>query len=220
MVSLKNSARTLQQTSRPDENTAVNAPDQDMRETRLPSREFIPSPQTFLALNQDPRIPQTFHPHLKVHTSHGEDALSLSQAAIPYASPQYRLRSDYLAQTLQIFARKVQDILPEGYSVQISLSPFGGHASTDIIHLIRLGPDGPAQSILERHYAPFDGGSLSGIIPSDQARNVILKIEERLFYYTTFLAVQKALENESHRQLHDVGALRVPPTNRPKTKKS
>ena len=204
MVSLKNSARTLQQTSRPDQNAAVTASDRDLRETRLPSRQFIPSAQTFLALKQDPRIPQTFHPHLKVHTSHGEDALSLSQAAIPYASPQYRLRSDYLAQTLQIFARKVQDILPEGYSVQISLSPFGGHASTDIIHLIRQVPDGPAQSILERHYAPFDGGSLSGIIPSDQARNVILKIEERLFYYTTFLAVRKALENALNRQISDL----------------
>lgn len=204
MVSLKTSGRAPQQTPPSETRESPRGHGTILCESYLPKRESTLSAHTFIALNDDSQIPQRFYPHIKVHTQDGTDALSLAQSGIPYASPDYRLRSDYLAQTLQIFTQKVRDIVPDGYSVMIDLSPFAGHASADVVRLIRHGPEGAGQSILERHYSPFDGSSLSGIIPSDQARNVILKIEERLFYYTTFLAIKKALENERARQTHDL----------------
>lgn len=200
MVSLKSDDRTLHQRSTPNNVYERPADERLLSETSLPQREVFFSSHTFLALNGTSRMPQRFHPNIKVHTPSGEDALSLAQALIPHACPECRLRSDYLAQTLQIFARKVSDLLPEGYSVQIALSPEAGHAATDVVHLIRQAPDGTGQPLLERHYSPFDGGSVGGIIPSDQAKNVVLKIEERLFYYTTFLAIRKAIENEIARR--------------------
>jgi hypothetical protein len=152
------------------------------------------SSQTFVALNDDSKVAQHFYPHIKVHTQYGDDVTQIRQSTIPYASPEYRLRSDSLAQTLHIFAHKVRDLLPPDYSVHVSLSPFGGAASCDTIHLLQKTGTGEGRPILQRIYSPFDGGSLGGIIPSDQARNVVLKIEERLFYYTTFLAIKKAVE--------------------------
>lgn len=166
----------------------------DLSGARLPSLEQAPSVQTFVALNDDSMAPRHFYPHIKVHTQYGDDVTLIRQSTIPYASPEYRLRSDSLAQTLHIFAYKVKEVLPPDYSVHISLSPFGGAASCDSIHLIQKTPSGQGRPLLQRLYAPFDGGSIGGMIPSDQARNVVLKIEERLFYYTTFLAIKKAVQ--------------------------
>ena len=101
-----------------------------------------------------------FFPETKVHTSYGADIATLPQSEIPCASKDYRLRSNHLAQTLQLFGHKVGDILPEGYFVQIDLSHSGGTACGDSVFLIRSEPHGRATSILERDYFPFDGGSM------------------------------------------------------------
>ncbi len=51
-------------------------------------------------------------------------------------------------------------------------------------------------TLLERAYFPFDGGSIGWMLPTDEAKNTMLLIEERLFYYKTFMAIKKALELE------------------------
>lgn len=170
---------------------------QDLGDAHLPTLDAVSSPSRFVPLNEDSQRAQHFFPHIKVHTQYGEDVLQIRQSTIPYASPEYRLRSDSLAQTLHIFARKVNELLPPGYSVHISLSPSGGAGSCDAVQLVQQNADGKCRPVLKRFYSPFDGGSIGGIIPSDQARNVVLKIEERLFYYTTFLAIQAALKNST-----------------------
>ncbi len=179
-----------------DPNLAATQP-HDFTHAQLPTLDAVTSPPRLTALNEDVPRDEHFFPHIKVHTQYGEDVLQIRQSTIPYASPEYRLRSDSLAQTLHIFARKVNEILPPGCSVHISLSPFGGAASCDTVQLVQQSEAGECRPILKRIYSPFDGGSLGGIIPSDQARNVVLKIEERLFYYTTFLAIRAALKNIS-----------------------
>jgi len=163
---------------------------------RLPERDPFFYPPVFIALNDGTKTPRPFYPATKVHSRDGGEISTLSQSAIPYTSPQYRLRSDGLAHTLHLFAQKVEQILPEGYSVQIDISPLPGHVSKDSVHLIRHSSTDEGRCILERAYHPFNGESIGGIIPSDQARNTVLKIEERLFYYTTFLAIKKAIETE------------------------
>lgn len=164
---------------------------------RVPPRDALSTLDTFKALS-DPDIgEQRFFPHTRIHTDYGADITTLPQSAIPYASQEYRLRSNHLAQTLQLFGHKVSEILPEGYAVQVKLSTMGGNASGDSIYLIHRGPDGNAQSILERSYFPFDGGSIGWMVPTDTAKNTLLHLEERLFYYKTFLAIKKAIEDRA-----------------------
>jgi hypothetical protein len=192
--SLKTDSQSVAPHRSTPQQSQSSQPSQDLSNVRLPSLQTELSSQTFVALNDDSKVAQHFYPHIKVHTQYGDDITQIRQSTIPYASPEYRLRSDSLAQTLHIFAQKVKDILPPDYSVHVSLSPFGGSASCDTIHLLQKTDSGEGRPILQRIYSPFDGGSIGGIIPSDQARNVVLKIEERLFYYTTFLAIKKAVE--------------------------
>lgn len=161
----------------------------------LPARETSAASETFKALNNPDIGERRFFPHTPIHTDYGADVTTLPQSAIPYASQDYRLRSNHLAQTLQLFGHKVSEILPEGYSVQIELSTMGGNASGDFIYLIHRGPDAHAQSILERSYFPFDGGGIGWMVPTDAAKNTLLHLEERLFYYKTFLAIKKAIKD-------------------------
>lgn len=197
MVTLKTDGRTVSQNRTGHELRSSTGPARDLAEAHFPTLDTASSSPKFIARNEDSERGQHFFPHIKVHTQYGEDVTQIGQSTIPYASPEYRLRSDSLAQTLHIFARKVNEILPPDYSVHISLSPSGGAGSCDTVQLVRQNADGDCRPILKRLYSPFDGGSIGGIIPSDQARNVVLKIEERLFYYTTFLAIQAALKNST-----------------------
>lgn len=159
----------------------------------LPRREPLLVRDHFKSLG-DATLPQReFFPETKVHTSYGADVNTLPQSEIPCASKDYRLRSNHLAQTLQLFGHKVSEILPERYSVQLDLSPLAGTTSGDSVVLIRKDADGTATSILERSYFPFDGGSIGWMVPTDEAKNTMLHLEERLFYYKTFVAIQKAL---------------------------
>ena len=163
------------------------------QEMSLPRREPLVVREHFKSLG-DAALPQReFFPETKVHTSYGADVITLPQSAIPCASKDYRLRSNHLAQTLQLFGQKVSEILPEAYSVQVDLSPFGGLASGDSVFLIRRDSYGNATSIVERSYFPFDGGGIGWMLPTDDAKNTLLNLEERLFYYKTFLAIKKAV---------------------------
>jgi hypothetical protein len=164
---------------------------------QVPPRETLSIPETFKSLNNPDIGARPFFPYIPIHTDYGADVTTLPQSAIPHASQDYRLRSNHLAQTLQLFGHKVSEILPEGYSVQIELSPMGGNASGDFIYLIHRGPDGHAQSILERSYFPFDGGGIGWMVPTDAAKNTLLHLEERLFYYKTFLAIKKAIDDRA-----------------------
>jgi hypothetical protein len=162
----------------------------------LPHREPLLVREHFKSLG-DATLPQReFFPETKVHTSYGADVITLPQSEITCASKDYRLRSNHLAQTLQLFGHKVSEILPESYCVQIDLSPSGDTACGDSVFLIGRDPHGRASSILERAYFPFDGGSIGWMLPTDEAKNTMLLIEERLFYYKTFMAIKKALELE------------------------
>jgi hypothetical protein len=156
-----------------------------------------PSVRNYFKSVGDPALAEReFFPKTKVHTSYGADIATLAQSEIPCATKDYRLRSTHLAQTLQLFGHKVSEILPEGYSVQIDLSSSGDTACGDTVFLIRRDPHGRASSILERAYFPFDGGSIGWMLPTDEAKNTMLLIEERLFYYKTFMAIKRALELE------------------------
>jgi hypothetical protein len=33
------------------------------------------------------------------------------------------------------------------------------------------------------------------MVPTDEAKNIVLKLEERLFYYKTLLAIKTAIDN-------------------------
>jgi hypothetical protein len=48
---------------------------------------------------------------------------------------------------------------------------------------------------MEQHYLPFHGGGIGWIFPTDEARNRVLNIEERLFYYKSLLAINAAISN-------------------------
>lgn len=167
----------------------------ELAEIRLPSLSTQRNPSTFVPLNSDDRATLPFYRHVKVHTQFGDNVEEIRQSSIPESSPEFRLRSDYLAHTLHVFARKVTEILPEGFSVLIELASANGGSSSDKVHLIHQGATEEGHAILERTYVPFDGRTIGALIPSDMARNTVLKIEERLFYYTTLLAIKKALEN-------------------------
>jgi hypothetical protein len=150
----------------------------------------------FQSLGDAALAEREFFPETKVHTSYGADIATLAQSEIPCASKDYRLRSNHLAQTLQLFGHKVSEILPESYFVQIDLSASDRTVCGDSVFLIRSEPHGRATSILERAYLPFDGGSIGWMLPTDEAKNTMLLIEERLFYYKTFMAIKRALELE------------------------
>ena len=136
-----------------------------------------------------------FFPELRVHTSHGQELRTLLQSQIHFATKNYRLRSDHLAQTLRLFGDKVARHLPDGFCVQVALSSLEGNAACDTVTLIQVTPKLGAHAILEQHYAPFNGGGVGWMVPTDEAKNTVLKLEERLFYYKTFLAVRTAVGN-------------------------
>lgn len=59
--------------------------------------------------------------------------------------------------------------------------------------LIHYSSNGAAEAILEQRYKPFDGGGIGWMVPTDEAKNTVLKLEERLFYYKTLLAIKTAI---------------------------
>ena len=190
---------TTQPNTQPDDGVSIDEEQHGL----IPFAQISFSPREapsvrdyFKSLGDAALAEREFFPETKVHTSYGADIAALPQSEIPCASKDYRLRSTHLAQTLQLFGRKVSEILPEGYSVQIDLSPSGDTACGDSVFLIRRDAHGRASSILERAYFPFDGGSIGWMLPTDEAKNTMLLIEERLFYYKTFMAIKKALELE------------------------
>jgi hypothetical protein len=140
-------------------------------------------------------VEKPFFPDIKAHTSLGLELRELSQAQIHFASKDYRLRSDHLAQTLRLFGHKVSRCLPEGFCVQVNLSPLEGTAACDTVTLIHHTRYRGAQAILEQHYLPFNGGGIGWMVPTDEAKNTVLKLEERLFYYKTMLAIKTAIGN-------------------------
>ena len=136
-----------------------------------------------------------FFLEIKAHTSLGLTLREISQTQIHFASRDYRLRSDHLAQTLRLFGHKVSQCLPEGFYVQVDLSPFEGNAACDTVTLIHQAAKGGPQAILEHHYLPFNGGGIGWMVPTDEAKNTVLKLEERLFYYKALLAIRTAIHN-------------------------
>jgi hypothetical protein len=152
-----------------------------------------------LAFTSIDRLEKPFYPDSKVHTSLGQELKSLSQPNIHFASKEYRLRSDHLAQTLRLFSHKVSTCLPEGFCVQVDLSPHEGANACDTVTLIQFSVTDGAHAILEQHYAPFNGGGIGWMVPTDEAKNTVLKLEERLFYYKTLLAIKTAIDNRRRR---------------------
>lgn len=182
-----------------DGGPSVEAPSRapkELQEIRLPSLDQSKTCGAFTSLDA---VAKPFFPEIKVHTGLGLQLRDLSQADIPFASKEYRLRSEHLAQTLRLFGHKASKCLPEGFCVQVDLSPFGGSAACDTVTLIHHPRDGDAQAILEQHYLPFNGGGIGWMVPTDEAKNTVLKLEERLFYYKTLLAIKTAIENRLSR---------------------
>ncbi len=159
---------------------------------RLPSLDNATRCAAFTTLDISEK---PFFPDMKVHTNFGQEVRELSQREIHFASKDYRLRSDHLAQTLRLFGHKVSDCLPDGFCVQVGLSSAEGTGACDTVTLIHHSPDGAARAILEQHYLPFNGGGIGSMVPTDEAKNTILTLEERLFYYKTLLAIKTAISN-------------------------
>jgi hypothetical protein len=164
----------------------------DLGTGRLPASDESKRCGAFTTLEATKRF---FFPDIKAHTSLGHELQDISQTQIHFASKEYRLRSDQLAQTLRLFGHKAAACLPEGFSVQVDLSPFEGVAACDTVTLIHCAPGASAQAILEQRYLPFNGGGIGWVLPTDEAKNTVLKLEERLFYYKTLLAIKTAISN-------------------------
>ncbi len=176
-----------------DHPTHAPEPRAELRSLRLPNRsEAHQSCGGFTSIDGAQR---PFFPEIKAHTNLGLPLRALSQTQIHFASRDYRLRSDHLAQTLRLFGHKVSQCLPEGFCVQVDLSPFGGNAACDTVTLIHQAAKGGPQAILEHHYLPFNGGGIGWMVPTDEAKNTVLKLEERLFYYKALLAIRTAIHN-------------------------
>lgn len=163
-----------------------------LREIRLPT---IQEPKWCVAFSSIDATEKPFFPDVKAHTSSGQELRSLAQTQIHFASKEYRLRSDHLAQTLRLFGHTVSRHLPDGFCVQVDLSPNEGTSAFDTVSLIHYSPKDGAQAILEQRYAPFNGGGIGWMVPTDEAKNIVLKLEERLFYYKTLLAIKTAIDN-------------------------
>ncbi len=164
----------------------------DLGAVRLPQLKNTSACLGFISLDS---LSKRFFPHIKAHTSVGQELRTVSQTQIHFASKDYRLRSDHFAQTLRLFGHKAARCLPEGFCVQVDLSPHEGAAACDTVTLIHYSASETAQAILEQHYAPFNGGGIGWLVPSDDAKNTVLKLEERLFYYKTLLAIKTAIDN-------------------------
>lgn len=191
---------TLLPQARPeDPDSSVESPlraPQELQDIRLPSLEESKRCGAFISLDA---VPKPFFPDIKAHTSLGLELRELSQAQIHFASKDFRLRSDHLAQTLRLFGHKSSKCLADGFCVQVDLSPLGGTAACDTVTLIHQPQNGEAQAILEQRYLPFNGGGIGWMVPTDEAKNTVLKLEERLFYYKTLLAIKTAIENRLSR---------------------
>jgi len=159
---------------------------------RLPSLDNAARCAAFTTLDISEK---PFFPDMKVHTNFGQEVRELSQTQIHFASKEYRLRSDQLAQTLRLFGDKVSRCLPHGFCVQVGLSSLEGTGACDTVTLIHQSPNGRAHAVLEQHYLPFNGGGIGSMVPTDEAKNTVLKLEERLFYYKTLLAIKTAVNN-------------------------
>ena len=164
----------------------------DLGSARLPALDEPILFDSFTTLEAGERL---FFPGIKAHTSLGQELREISQTQIYFASKEYRLRSDHLAQTLRLFGHKAATCLPTGFCVQVDLSPFEGAAACDTVTLIHNAPSTGAQAILEQRYLPFNGGGIGWMVPTDEAKNTVLKLEERLFYYKTLLAIKTAISN-------------------------
>lgn len=167
-------------------------PRSDLGAARLPAIDESKRCGAFTTLEAAERF---FFPDIKAHTSLGQELREISQTQIHFASKEYRLRSDHLAQTLRLFGHKAANSLPEGFCVQVDLSPFEGAAACDTVTLIHSAPGASGQAILEQRYLPFNGGGIGWMLPTDEAKNTVLKLEERLFYYKTLLALRTAISN-------------------------
>jgi hypothetical protein len=164
----------------------------ELGSAKLPALEKSKLCASFTTLEAGERV---FFPGIKAHTSLGQELREISQTQIYFASKDYRLRSDHLAQTLRLFGHKAAKCLPMGFCVQVDLAPFEGAAACDTVTLIHNAPSTGALAILEQRYLPFNGGGIGWMVPTDDAKSTVLKLEERLFYYKTLLAIKTAISN-------------------------
>ncbi len=174
-------------------------PDQEESQSLSAQLPSLPSDSRCRAFTSIEREQRAFYPDIKVHTSDGQELRGIPQTHIHFASKEYRLRSDHLAKTLRLFSHKVSRALPDGFCVQVELSPLEGSAACDTVTLINYSSNGGAEAILEQRYKPFDGGGIGWMVPTDEAKNTVLKLEERLFYYKTLLAIKTAISTRASR---------------------